>query len=114
MCVNDSTPEDGEPASFINKTKILYGKHKGKILAAGATLGGVALAAVVAAAMQDVEQNATTENAESAADPVARDERRKPPVKHHVARHMRTLADGRVVPVETYERGGAYARPVSP
>jgi hypothetical protein len=113
--VNDSTPEDGESTSFVEKTKNLYGKHKGKILAAGTALGGVALAVVVVVARKAMEQNATqdaedTEDAEgigAVADPEAVDERRKTPVKHQVVEHTRTLADGRVVPVAGYERGGS-------
>jgi hypothetical protein len=110
--VTDSTPEDGEPTSFIEKTKALYGKHKGKILAAGTALGGVALTAVVLAARKAMEQNATgdtedTGDTGSAADSAAEDERRKPPVRHPVTGHTRTLADGRVVPVAGYERGGS-------
>lgn len=109
MCVNDSTPEDGEPTSFVEKTKNLYGKHKGKILAAGTALGGVALAVVVVVARKAMEQNATEEAEDigSVADPAAVDERRKTPVKHQVVEHTRTLADGRVVPVAGYERGGS-------
>ncbi|MGW3509553.1 hypothetical protein [Streptomyces sp. NPDC000994] len=107
--MNDSTPEDGEPTSFVEKTKNLYGKHKGKILAAGTALGGVALAVVVVVARKAMEQNATEEAEDigSVADPAAVDERRKTPVKHQVVEHTRTLADGRVVPVAGYERGGS-------
>jgi hypothetical protein len=110
--VNDSTPEDGEPTSFVEKTKNLYGKHKGKILAVGTALGGVALAVGAVVARKAMERNATedVEDAEdtgSVADPPAVDERRKSPVKHPVAEHTRTLADGRVVPVAGYERGGS-------
>ncbi|MER5358119.1 hypothetical protein [Streptomyces sp. NPDC002785] len=110
--MNDSTPEGGEPTSFVEKTKNLCGKHKGKILAAGTALGGVALAVVIVVARQAMEQNATedtedTEDTGSVADPAAEDERRKTPVKHPVVGHTRTLADGRVVPVAGYERGGS-------
>ena len=109
MCVNDSTPEDGEPTSFVEKTKNLYGKHKGKILAAGTALGGVALAVVVVVTRQAMEQNATedAEDTESVADLAAGDDRRKPPVKHPVVGHTRALSDGRIVPVAGYERGGS-------
>ncbi|MFJ2439552.1 hypothetical protein ACIOWG_03615 [Streptomyces sp. NPDC087658] len=107
--MNDSTPEDGEPTSLVEKTKNLYGKHKGKILAAGTALGGVALAVIVVIARQAMEQNATedAEDTGSVADPAVVDERRKTPVKHPVVGHTRTLADGRVVPVAAYERGGS-------
>ncbi|MEU3415647.1 hypothetical protein ABZ760_31095 [Streptomyces sp. NPDC006658] len=113
--MTDSTPEDGERTSFIEKTKDLYGRHKGKILAAGTALGGVALTAVVLAARKAMEQDATEDTGDtedsgdtgSAADSAAEDERRKPPVRHPVTGHTRTLADGRVVPVAGYERGGS-------
>ncbi|MFI1035926.1 hypothetical protein [Streptomyces sp. NPDC020951] len=107
--MNDSTPEDGEPTSFVERTKNLCGKHKGKILAAGTALGGVALAVVFVVARQAMEQNATedSEDTGSVADSAAVDERRKTPVKHPVVGHTRTLADGRVVPVAGYERGGS-------
>ncbi|MFI9787726.1 hypothetical protein ACIHEI_30100 [Kitasatospora sp. NPDC051984] len=110
--MNDSTPEDGEPTSFAAKAKNLYGKHRGKILAAGAALGVAALTIIVAVAKQAEEQNATedAEDAEDAgwvADPAAVNEPRTSPVKHSVAGHTRTLADGRVVPVTGYERGGS-------
>ncbi|MFE2140358.1 hypothetical protein ACFXA3_01110 [Streptomyces sp. NPDC059456] len=104
--MNDSTPEDGEPTSFVEKTKNLYGKHKGKFLAAGTALGGMALAVVVVVARKAMEQNAA-EDTGSVADPAAVDERRKTPVKHPVVGHTRTLADGRIVPVAGYERGGS-------
>ncbi|MFF3858118.1 hypothetical protein [Streptomyces sp. NPDC002209] len=107
--MNDSTPEDGEPTTFVEKTKNLYGKHKGKVLAAGIALGGMALAVVVVVARKAMEQNATedAEDTGSVADPAAVDEPRKSPVKHPVVGHTRTLADGRVVPVAGYERGGS-------
>ncbi|MCX4546996.1 hypothetical protein [Streptomyces sp. NBC_01565] len=107
--MNDSTPEDGEPTSFVEKTKNLYGKHRGKILAAGTALGGMALAVVVVAARKAMEQNAIedVEDTGSVPDPAAADERRRTRVRHLVVGHTRTLADGRVVPVAGYERGGS-------
>ncbi|GGZ92667.1 hypothetical protein GCM10010371_60570 [Streptomyces subrutilus] len=107
--MNDSTSEDGEPTSLVEKTKNLYGKHRGKVIAAGTALGGIALAVLVVVARQAKEQS-TTEDAEdtgSVADLAAEDERRKSPVKHPVVGHTRTLADGRVVPIAGYERGGS-------
>lgn len=117
MRVNDSTPEDGEPTSFAEKTKHLYEKHGGKIRA-GVALGGMALAVAVVIARQAVDQNSTddaedsedtgdTGDTGSIADPAAVDERRKSPVKHQVAGYTKTLADGRAVDVPSYERGGS-------
>lgn len=111
MRVNDSTPEDGEPTSFVEKTKNLYGKHKGKILAVGTALGGMALAVAVVVSRTAIEQNASedAEDAEdtgSVAESAAAAERRNGPVKHSVVGHTRTLADGRIISVAPYERGG--------
>ncbi|WP_405440585.1 hypothetical protein OG373_25610 [Streptomyces avidinii] len=107
--MNDSTSEDGEPTSLVEKTKNLYGKHRGKVIAAGTALGGIALAVLVVVARQAKEQSTTedAEDTESVADLAAEDERRKSPVKHPVVGHTRTLADGRVVPIAGYERGGS-------
>ncbi|WP_255954598.1 hypothetical protein [Streptomyces odontomachi] len=104
--MNNSTPEDGEPSSFVEKAKNLCGRHKGKILAASTVLGGVALTVVTVVTRQAMEQNAT-EDTGPIADPAAVNERRKAPVKHPVVGHTRTLADGRVIPVAGYDRGGS-------
>ncbi|MDX3318323.1 hypothetical protein PV415_15480 [Streptomyces sp. ME03-5684b] len=110
--MNDSTPENDEPTSFVEKTKYLYGKHKGKILAAGTALGGMALAVAVVVSKTAMEQNASddSEDAEdsgSVAESAAADERRNGPVRHPVVGHKRTLADGRIISVAPYERGGS-------
>ncbi|WP_458076323.1 hypothetical protein [Streptomyces sp. EMB26] len=118
--MNDSTPseptfEEGEPASFVEKTKNWYGKHRTTIRAVGGAVGGMAVAAAVVVARQAMEQNAAedtedTDDAEdigSAADSEEEDERRKPSVRHSVSGYTRRLADGREIPVSGYERGGS-------
>ncbi|MFF3329470.1 hypothetical protein ACFYWX_07880 [Streptomyces sp. NPDC002888] len=44
--MNDSTPEDGEPTSFAEKTKNWYERHKPKIRIVGAVTLAVGLAVV--------------------------------------------------------------------
>ncbi|WP_037857107.1 hypothetical protein [Streptomyces sp. NRRL S-340] len=115
--MNDSTPsaptsEEGEPTSFVEKTKNWYGKHRTKIRAACGAVGGVAVVVAVVVARQAMKQNATEDTAESedtgsAAESVEEDERRKPPVRHSVSGYTRRLADGREIPVSGYERGGS-------
>ncbi|MEV0302745.1 hypothetical protein [Streptomyces prasinus] len=110
--MNDSTPseptfEEGEPTSFVEKTKNWYGKHRTTIRAVCGAVGGVAVVVAVVVARQAMEPNATedTEGTGSAADSVEEDERRKPPVRHSVSGYTRRLADGREIPVSGYERG---------
>ncbi|MGY1395854.1 hypothetical protein ACW69H_00415 [Streptomyces sp. SS10] len=110
--MNDSTPQNDEPTSFVEKTKYLYGKHKGKIFAAGTALGGMALAVAVVVSRTAMEQNPSedaedAEDSESVAESAAADERRNGPVRHSVVGHKRTLADGRIISVAPYERGGS-------
>ncbi|TGZ13351.1 hypothetical protein DV517_48340 [Streptomyces sp. S816] len=117
MRVNDSTPseptsEDGEPTSFVEKTKNWYGKHRTTIRAACGAACGVALVVAVVVARQAREQNATENTGEaedtgSADDSAEGDERRNSPVRHSVAGHTRRLPDGREIPVSGYERGGS-------
>ncbi|MEV7503645.1 hypothetical protein [Streptomyces sp. NPDC093018] len=115
--MNDSTPseptsEDGEPTSFVEKTKNWYGKHRTTIRAACGAVCGAAVVVAVVVARQAREQN-TTENTReaedtgSADDSVEEDERRTSPVRHSVAGHTRRLPDGREIPVSGYERGGS-------
>ncbi|WP_326773022.1 hypothetical protein [Streptomyces sp. NBC_01445] len=111
--MNDSTPREttsgeGEPTSFVEKTKNWYGKHRTAIHAACGAVGGVAAAMAVAVVVsrQAMEQNGTKDTG-SAADSVEEDERRKPPVRHSVSGYTRRLADGREIPVSGYERGGS-------
>ncbi|MFB0631625.1 hypothetical protein [Streptomyces sp. AB3(2024)] len=55
--MTDSTPEDGEPTSFVEKTKNWYGKHKPKIRIVGAVTLAVGLAVVAhLATRQDAEK----------------------------------------------------------
>ncbi len=57
MCVNDSTPEDGEPTSFVEKTKNWYERHKPKIRIVGAVTLAVGLVVVAhLATRQDGER----------------------------------------------------------
>ncbi|MEW2292195.1 hypothetical protein ABZ719_05720 [Streptomyces sp. NPDC006743] len=115
--MNDSTPseltsEEGEPTSFVEKTKNWYGKRRTTIRAACGAVAGVAAVVAVVVARQAMKQNATedtaaTEDTRSAAESVEEDERRKPPVRHSVSGYTRRLADGREIPVSGYERGGS-------
>ncbi|MEW2268699.1 hypothetical protein [Streptomyces griseofuscus] len=117
MHVNDSTPseptsEDGEPTSFVEKTKKWYGKHRTTIRAACGAVCGVAVVVAVVVARQAREQNATESTGEaedtgSADDSAEGDERRNSPIRHSVAGHTRRLPDGREIPVSGYERGGS-------
>ncbi|MFC7934872.1 hypothetical protein ACFU2J_01355 [Streptomyces sp. NPDC057387] len=55
--MNESTPEDGEPTSFVEKTKSWYGKHKAKIRVAVGVTATVGLAVVAyLAERQDTER----------------------------------------------------------
>ncbi|MEU1800088.1 hypothetical protein [Streptomyces sp. NPDC019937] len=110
--LSEPTSEEGEPTSFVEKTKNWYGKHRTTIRAVGGAVGGMAVAVAIVVARQAMEQKDTedTEGAEdigSAADSVEEDEQRKPPVRHSVSGYTRRLADGREIPVSGYERGGS-------
>lgn len=122
MRVNDSTPSgpahaDGEPTSFREKAKSWAEKHETTVRvvkAVGATVGAAVAIMVVKQVMtQNVaeyaEDGQATEYAED--DQATEDDRdakdkRRPPVRHPVAGHTRTLADGRVIPISPHERGG--------
>ncbi|MFI6209980.1 hypothetical protein ACIBAI_26990 [Streptomyces sp. NPDC051041] len=55
--MHDSTPEDGEPTSFVEKTKSWYERHKPKIRIIGAVTLAVGLAVVAhLATRQDGER----------------------------------------------------------
>ncbi|MFJ4719139.1 hypothetical protein [Streptomyces luteogriseus] len=55
--MKDSTPEDGEPTSFVEKTKDWYEKHKPKIRIVGAVTLAVGLSVVAhLATRQDSER----------------------------------------------------------
>ncbi|MGW2083087.1 hypothetical protein ACWCOW_40510 [Streptomyces sp. NPDC001939] len=115
--MNDSTPSgptpgDGEPTSFREKAKSWAEKHETTVRVVktmGATVGAAVAVMVVKHVMtQNVTEYAdndqATENAEDDQD--ARDKRRSP-VRHSVGEHTRTLPDGRVISIPTYERGGS-------
>ncbi|MGW2696970.1 hypothetical protein [Streptomyces sp. NPDC001296] len=70
----EPTPEDGEATSFAETAKNWYRKHRGKILAAGGVLGGMALFVVVAslAGRKDAERYDAEDIGDS--EPVSGDE----------------------------------------
>ncbi|MGW2034165.1 hypothetical protein [Streptomyces sp. NPDC001811] len=75
----EPTPEESEATSFAETTKNWYRKHRGKVLAAGGVLGGMALFVVVASLVgrQDGERyDAERYDAEDIGDsePVSGDE----------------------------------------
>ncbi|KAF3469330.1 hypothetical protein [Streptomyces sp. Tu 3180] len=93
--MNDSTsPEDGEPTSFVEKTRNWYGKHRTTIRAVGGAVGSVAAAVAVVAVRRATEQNVTdaaevTEDAGPASAPEATGEGRRP-----ASPHVRKLPEG--------------------
>ncbi|WP_431947888.1 hypothetical protein [Actinacidiphila sp. bgisy167] len=106
-----TVPEDGQNAAPLGgKVKNFLKRNWPKVV----VVGGAVVVVVVALALQPDEEQSVTgyaegaEGTDSAADSAVVDERRKPPVKHEVAGHTRTLADGRVIPVSGYERGGSF------
>ncbi|MEW1687484.1 hypothetical protein ACIQOF_26975 [Streptomyces sp. NPDC091265] len=121
--MNDSmpggpAPADGEPISFREKAKSWAEKHETTVRvvkAVGATVGAAVAIMVVKQVMtQNVTEYADDDQATEYAedDQATEDDRdakdkRRPPVKHSVTEHTRTLADGRVIPIPPYERGGS-------
>ncbi|MFG2989286.1 hypothetical protein ACGFZK_08310 [Streptomyces sp. NPDC048257] len=105
--MNDSTPEDGKPTPFTENAKNLWKKHQGKIIAVCAA--GLIVAAVVV--KKATEQNAAEDGQDSGdvedTESVSDSERRRPPVRHGVSAHTRTLRDGRVIPIPRHERGSS-------
>ncbi|MGW9408781.1 hypothetical protein [Streptomyces diastaticus] len=118
---SEPAPADGDPTSFREKAKSWAEKHETAVRvvkAVGATVGAaVAILVVKHVITQNVteyadddqvteyaEDDQVTEDAEDDQD--AKDKRR-PPVRHSVAEHTRTLADGRVIPIPPYKRGGS-------
>ncbi|WP_327714047.1 hypothetical protein OG381_00395 [Streptomyces sp. NBC_00490] len=70
---------------------------------------GAAIAIVVVKHVmtQNVTEYADDDQAtEYADDDQDAKDKRRPPVRHSVAEHTRTLADGRVIPIPPYKRGG--------
>ncbi|MET9085321.1 hypothetical protein ABZX77_26140 [Streptomyces sp. NPDC004237] len=106
--MNGHTPEDGEPTSFVGKTKALAKKHKGKIIT---VVGVAAVAAVgVLASLRDEQDAADEWDVEDFSEPpapVVEREKRATPILHQVSPYQRTLRDGRVIDVSGYERGVA-------
>ncbi|MGW7710484.1 hypothetical protein [Streptomyces sp. NPDC054771] len=115
---SEPAPADGEPTSFREKAKSWAEKHETAVRvvkAVGTTVGAaVALMVVKHVMTQNVTEYADDDQATEYAegdqatedDQDAKDKRR-PPVRHSVAEHTRTLADGRVIPIPPYKRGGS-------
>ncbi|MFG2684233.1 hypothetical protein [Streptomyces sp. NPDC048392] len=114
---SEPAPADGEPTSFREKAKSWAEKHETAVRvvkAVGATVGAAVAIMVVKHVMtQNVTEYADDDQAEYAEDDqVTEDDqdakdKRHPPVRHSVAEHTRTLADGRVIPIPPYKRGGS-------
>ncbi|MFJ7326551.1 hypothetical protein ACIQVN_09900 [Streptomyces cyaneofuscatus] len=115
---SEPAPADGEPTSFREKAKSWAEKHETAVRvvkAVGTTVGAaVALMVVKHVMTQNVTEYADDDQATEYAegdqatedDQDAKDKRRSP-VRHSVAEHTRTLADGRVIPIPPYKRGGS-------
>ncbi|MFG2139843.1 hypothetical protein [Streptomyces sp. NPDC048650] len=89
--MTDFTPEDGEPTSFAERTKDLYRKHRGKILAVGGAVGSVALIAVVVIARNAMEPSVpedTEDQEETSATETTGQPRQSP------TPHLRKLTKG--------------------
>ncbi|MFG2668485.1 hypothetical protein ACGFY6_30140 [Streptomyces sp. NPDC048387] len=97
--MTDSRPQDGEPASFAEKTKTLYRKHRRKIHAVVGTVGTVALAVAWDAIKQAAEQSgsegveAVEEEVEDRELTPAAEAKSQP--RSSVTPHVRNLAEGR-------------------
>lgn len=121
---SEPAPADGEPTSFREKAKSWAEKHETAVRvvkAVGTTVGAaVAILVVKHVITQNVTEYAdddqVTEYAEYAEDDQVTEDaeddqdakdKRRPPVRHSVAEHTRTLADGRVIPIPPYKRGGS-------
>ncbi|MFF8373428.1 hypothetical protein ACF05W_32065 [Streptomyces lydicus] len=89
--MTDFTPEDGEPTSFAERTKDLYRKHRGKILAVGGAVGSVALTAIAVIARNAMEPSVPedTEDQEQTSATETTGEPRQSPTPH-----LRKLAEG--------------------
>ena len=100
---SEPAPADGDPTSFREKARSWAEKHETAVRvvkAVGTTVG----AAVAIMVVKHVMTQSVTEYADDDQD--AKDKRLPPPVRHLVAEHTRTLADGRVIPIPPYKRGG--------
>ncbi|RST12081.1 hypothetical protein EF908_38645 [Streptomyces sp. WAC04770] len=115
---SEPAPADGEPTSFREKAKSWAEKHETAfrvVKAVGTTVGAAVAIMVVKHVMtQNVTEYADDDQATEYAegdqatedDQDAKDKRR-PPVRHSVTEHTRTLADGRVIPIAPYKRGSS-------
>ncbi|WP_159049229.1 hypothetical protein [Streptomyces canus] len=85
--LEEPTPEDSEPTSFVEAAKSWVKKHKILI----AVVGAVGLAVVGAAVKNAMEQNVSedAEDSEPVSDTGTRDEARQSPTPH-----LRKLAEG--------------------
>ncbi|MEU7405581.1 hypothetical protein [Streptomyces sp. NPDC044948] len=118
---SEPAPADVEPTSFREKAKSWAEKHETTVRvvkAVGTTVGAAVAIMVVKHVMtQNVteyadddqvteyaEDDQVTEDAEDDQDAKGK---RRPPARHSVAAHTRTLADGRVIPIPPYKRGGS-------
>ncbi|MFF5557041.1 hypothetical protein [[Kitasatospora] papulosa] len=109
---SEPAPADGEPTSFREKAKTWAEKHETAVRvvkAVGTTVGAaVAVMAVRHVMTQNVTEYADDDQVtEYAEDDQVTEDKRRPPVRHSVAEHTRTLADGRVIPIPPYKRGGS-------
>jgi hypothetical protein len=114
--VNDeATPEDGQVVPRIEKVRKFLKKHGSQLIVAG----GALLVVVVASALRPDEEHGTTTCAEYteepkepedsglAADSSEEKAQRNRAVEHDVSPHKRRLANGRVIDVSGYKRGGS-------
>ncbi|MEW2211203.1 hypothetical protein OG473_17955 [Streptomyces anulatus] len=115
---SEPAPADGEPTSFREKAKSWAEKHETAVRvvkAVGTTVGAaVALMVVKHVMTQNVTEYADDDQAteygegdQATEDDQDAKDKRRPPVRHSVAEHTRTLADGRVIPIPPYKRGGS-------
>lgn len=127
---SEPAPADGDPTSFREKAKSWAEKHETAVRvvkAVGATVGAAVAIMVVKHVMtQNVTEYADDDQAteypdddqateyadgDQATEYIDDDQdakdKRRPPVRHSVTEHTRTLADGRVIPIPPYKRGGS-------
>ncbi|MDH6436376.1 phosphatidate phosphatase PAH1 [Streptomyces sp. SAI-144] len=74
--MNDATPEDDEPNSFVENSKNLFRKHKPKVHAVGGVVGSEALA-VIAASLAEGRDSENAEDQESLSAPETSDQSRR-------------------------------------
>ncbi|WP_307679642.1 hypothetical protein [Streptomyces sp. V4I2] len=91
--MNDSTPENDEPTTFVETSKNLFRKHKPKVLAVGGAVGSVALA-VIAASLAGGRGSENTEDQESLSAPETSDQSRRSSSDHDRDPFLRRLPAG--------------------